>query len=291
MYQKKAFNRREQDYAMGLRRKLEEAEAMLQHLAPSRARSLALTKLDEALLWANVGIAEAGLQQSYTAVPRNRGFDFDDALATNVDGQQVRATRAGDITLDGMKIVPRRDENHAVTAQNAAPSAEGDLVLLKPGQVAIDAGRLAKLVEESAQKEAAMGKDGAPHHLAELELLARAQKDWYYVCHDELHYGWLQRCRGGIKMEQRDFMTRAKQLVVDYFNSHVDATDGKKLTMEDVFIVWFSKTLQNWKALVSTTVSDGMYYEITHNGDKKETYLDVYKKWENQCIADGNTAH
>lgn len=41
----------------------------------------------------------------------------------------------------------------------------------------------------------------------------------------------------------------------------------------------------------STTVSDGMYYEITHNGDKKETYLDVYKKWENQCIADGNTAH
>ena len=91
-------------------------------------------------------------------------------------------------------------------------------------------------------------------------------------------------------MEQRDFMTRAKQLVVDYLNSNVDATDGKKLTMEDVFIVWFSKTLQNWKALVSTTVSDGMYYEITHNGDKKETYLDVYKKWENQCIADGNTA-
>lgn len=81
-------------------------------------------------------------------------------------------------------------------------------------------------------------------------------------------------------MEQRDFMTRAKQLVVDYFNSHVDVTDGKKLTMEDVFIVWFSKTLQNWKALVST-----------HNGDKGETYLDAYKKWDNQCIADGNTAH
>lgn len=59
-----------------------------------------------------------------------------------------------------------------------------------------------------------------------------------------------------------------------------------KLTMEDVFIVWFSKTLQNWKALVSTTVSDGMYYEITHDGDKGETYLDAYKKWDNQCIVD-----
>lgn len=154
---------------------------MIQHLAPSRARSLALTKLDEALLWTNVGIAEAGIQQSYTAVPRNRGFDFDDALATNVDGQQVRATRARDITFDGMKIVPRRDEDQAMTAQKAAPSAEGDFVLLKPGQGAIDAGRLAKLVEESAQKEAAMGKDSASHHLAELDLLARAQKDWYYA--------------------------------------------------------------------------------------------------------------
>lgn len=71
-----------------------------------------------------------------------------------------------------------------------------------------------------------------------------------------------------------------------YFNAHVDVTDGKKLTMEDVFIVWFSKTLQNWKALVSTTVSDGMYYEITHNGDKNETYLDAYKKWDNKCIPD-----
>lgn len=59
-----------------------------------------------------------------------------------------------------------------------------------------------------------------------------------------------------------------------------------RLTMEDVFIVWFSKTLQNWKALVSTTVSDGMYYEITHDGDKGETYLDAYKKWDNQCIVD-----
>ena len=77
-------------------------------------------------------------------------------------------------------------------------------------------------------------------------------------------------------------MTRAKQLVVDYFNSHVDVTDGKKLTMEDVFIVWFSKTLQNWKALVSTTVSDGMYYEITHNGDKKRPTL--------TCIRSGRTS-
>lgn len=74
---------------------------------------------------------------------------------------------------------------------------------------------------------------------------------------------------------------RAKELVVNYFNNHVDKTDKKTITEDDVFIVWFCKTLQNWKALVSTTISDGMYYEVTHNGDKNETYLDAYKKWEN----------
>lgn len=83
-----------------------------------------------------------------------------------------------------------------------------------------------------------------------------------------------------------DMLTRARQLVVDYFNKHVDVTDGKQITLDDVFVVWFSKTLQNWKALVSTMVSDGMYYEITHNGDKSETYLDAYKKWDNRCIPD-----
>ena len=78
----------------------------------------------------------------------------------------------------------------------------------------------------------------------------------------------------------------AKKLIADYFNSHVDVTDGKKITTEDVYVVWFCKTLQNWKAMVSTNVSDGMYYEVTHKGDKGETYVDVYKKWENICVKD-----
>ena len=78
----------------------------------------------------------------------------------------------------------------------------------------------------------------------------------------------------------------AKKLIADYFNSHVDVKDGKKITTEDVYVVWFCKTLQNWKAMVSTNVSDGMYYEVTHNGDKSETYVDVYKKWENLCVKD-----
>lgn len=80
---------------------------------------------------------------------------------------------------------------------------------------------------------------------------------------------------------------RAKQIVVDYFNSHMDKSDKKQISLEDVYVVWFCKTLQNWKALLSTNVRDGMYYEITHNGDKSETYVDVYKKWENYAVREG----
>ncbi len=81
-------------------------------------------------------------------------------------------------------------------------------------------------------------------------------------------------------------LDKAIRIVMDYYNSHVEKTDGFQITEKDVFIVWFCKTLQNWKALVSTTVSDGMYYEVTYNGDKRETYLDAYKKWENVRITD-----
>lgn len=81
-----------------------------------------------------------------------------------------------------------------------------------------------------------------------------------------------------------NYQEKAKQIVIDYYNEHVEITDNKKLKESEVFIVWFSKTLQNWKALISTTISDGMYYEVTYNGDKKETYLDAYIKWENVCV-------
>lgn len=87
-------------------------------------------------------------------------------------------------------------------------------------------------------------------------------------------------------MDNEAMLKKAKRLVVNYYNSRVERTDDFEISEENVFIVWFCKTLQNWKALVSTTVSDGMYYEITHNGDKHETYLDAYKKWENVRIED-----
>lgn len=83
-------------------------------------------------------------------------------------------------------------------------------------------------------------------------------------------------------MSNEKFIEKCKELVKNYTLEHVDKTDV--VPIFGVFVVWSCKTLQNSKALLSTTLSDGMYYECTLNGDKREIYFDAYKKFENRCI-------
>lgn len=83
-------------------------------------------------------------------------------------------------------------------------------------------------------------------------------------------------------MKNEKFREKCKQLVKEYTLEHLDKSDD--IPEFEVFVVWECKTLQNNKALLSTTLSDGMYYELTYNGDKKELYFDAYKKFENRCI-------
>ena len=85
-------------------------------------------------------------------------------------------------------------------------------------------------------------------------------------------------------MTSENFIDICKRLVADYFNEHVDKTDNVAMDSKSVYIVWYCKTLQNHKALLSTPALDGMYYECTYNGDKNELYFDAYKKFENKRI-------
>jgi len=77
---------------------------------------------------------------------------------------------------------------------------------------------------------------------------------------------------------------KACAIVFAYVKQQLDASDPE--AQFDTFVVWFSKTLQNWKVLVSTTLPDQMYYEVTYDGDKGCTYLDAYKKWTNLVVLD-----
>ena len=78
----------------------------------------------------------------------------------------------------------------------------------------------------------------------------------------------------------------ALRLVTAYIEQHLDKSDTNPTF--DAFIVWKCKALQNWKYLISSTLFDGMYYELTYNGDKREWYLDAYKKFENQVIGENS---
>lgn len=84
-----------------------------------------------------------------------------------------------------------------------------------------------------------------------------------------------------------NFQNICKKKLVEWYNTAVGECTDQEIQLDDVFIVWSRKTLQNYKCLASTTVSgDGIYAEYTYNGDKQELYEDVYKKLSNKCLKD-----
>ena len=80
---------------------------------------------------------------------------------------------------------------------------------------------------------------------------------------------------------------KAHAIVHNYIVDHLDRTDG--IPKIEIYTVWKCKALQNWKFLISSSLPDGMYYELTFNGDKDEWYLDAYKKFENRVIREDKT--
>lgn len=73
----------------------------------------------------------------------------------------------------------------------------------------------------------------------------------------------------------------ARQTVVDYYNIHA-GTDptAVRIGVESVYIIWFAKVNQHWKAYLATTIPDGNIYDVTWDGDANEIRLDVFSKVE-----------
>lgn len=90
----------------------------------------------------------------------------------------------------------------------------------------------------------------------------------------------------GLTIVPKGMFNRMRYEVWKYALDHLDKSDNIEFPFNDdtVYTVWTCKTLQNWKALISTNLPDGMYYECTYNGDTQEMYLDAYKKFENKTI-------
>lgn len=85
-----------------------------------------------------------------------------------------------------------------------------------------------------------------------------------------------------IPQRPNDFPTQAKKLVEGIVTE--GATEDY-LKEAQANVVWFGYVLGNWKALVSTSLPDGRYYEVTYNKEKSETYIDVYQKIRQHVLA------
>lgn len=83
-------------------------------------------------------------------------------------------------------------------------------------------------------------------------------------------------------MKSDKFIQYAKEIVHNYICEHLDKSDI--IPEFEVYVVWYAYELGHSKALVSSSLLDGMYYEVTYNSNKNEVYLDTYKKFENKCI-------
>ena len=81
-------------------------------------------------------------------------------------------------------------------------------------------------------------------------------------------------------MGNNEFENKCIELVKKYYEEELKTHIEK----EEIHIVLIVKALKNKKALISTSKKDTRYFEITFNGDKKETYIDCYIKEKNICV-------
>lgn len=82
-------------------------------------------------------------------------------------------------------------------------------------------------------------------------------------------------------MNNQEFINVAKFKVQQWLVHNADNMDG--ISTDDIFVVWYAKTLQNHKVLLGTRFAN-YYFECTYNGDKEEMYMDVYDKVQNVCV-------
>lgn len=72
---------------------------------------------------------------------------------------------------------------------------------------------------------------------------------------------------------------KALAIVREYIDNHFDRTEYA------LFVVWQSTVLQHFKCMIASTVSLGMCFDLTYDGDNERWYLNVYQKTAQQEIA------
>jgi Family of unknown function (DUF6275) len=80
------------------------------------------------------------------------------------------------------------------------------------------------------------------------------------------------------------YLSMAKKLVADNYNASHNSSRTPSLSLDDVYIIWFTKLLASWKAVVASTAVRGLVWIVSYNGPRNEAYVEVYKRVNNVTV-------
>ena len=81
--------------------------------------------------------------------------------------------------------------------------------------------------------------------------------------------------------EGKEFPEVAKDLVYEQACSLGVQDEHPTFSRDEVYVVWFAYVLGAWKAVCSTSLPDGRYYEVTYHAGRKVAFVDTYVKTHN----------
>jgi hypothetical protein len=81
-----------------------------------------------------------------------------------------------------------------------------------------------------------------------------------------------------------EFIMTARLAVLDVVRSQLDPTDNVEIGIDDVYEVTHGYILGNQKAMISTSLTDGKYYEVTYDATKQIMYIDCYVKFNQRIV-------
>ena len=81
-------------------------------------------------------------------------------------------------------------------------------------------------------------------------------------------------------MQSYDFEVKCKNALIKVIKEKYN----EELNIKDLHLVWFTKSLQNFKCVIIDLKPNERYYECTYNGNKDELYIDIYNKEHNVCF-------
>lgn len=85
--------------------------------------------------------------------------------------------------------------------------------------------------------------------------------------------------------EPIDYPAKAKRLVKDHVGLRYLKGGGETPEFE-VYVESFTFTLGSYKGYLSTTLDDGLMYQVVYNAEKAETYLVEYRRLAQITIPD-----